>query len=540
MKVATAIYLAAVLVAGPAFSSMAGEPPEIFTLIQLDPAPSPPGGRYLQTFTVRLDMEAMLQPAQALTLNLPGRDPELVELTFWSPRNGYIQIADPNDPTGLGTITIPDPTAGPEDFSWRWYGKSPNYTVALTVVDGVIAGRITGADYRYAVEPIGNGSIRLGRVNSDFWQTHPGDQEQSQKSFSPHIPAASNPASLNILAATGKELTPRGSGWDPACTSAVSSGQQVIDVLLLYTQGMVERYDGDIVAIHAVLQSAMDDANQSLRNSNISGVVFSPRGPEFLPNPSTGPTYDEMQIQFALYEAAGVTREDGPPYYTFPGNTYVAGRRNTMWADIVAVARDGLADGSCGVSFANRVVVNNDYPTEPGPDFDKFAYLVFDPGCNADRLNLAHELGHQMGMEHDPTNFAAWWVPGIYASCPWSFGHKRSSGDPRFKFRTVMSYWQNAEGGPGGPPSCGSSANCPQIDAYSTPLLEWAGDPGSGGTPPFGLQPVGTVPGASPIGVAVQTPSQLRANAADTIKRIAPIVQDYRDRPDNIFANGFQ
>lgn len=549
MRVAIAIGAAALLAAWAPPSNSTGEVPEIFTAIQLDPPVSPPG-QYLGTYTVSLDLEAILQPAQALTLNLPGHNPETVELKHWEPRNGYIQIPDPNDPTGLSTITIPDPSAAPEDFSWRWYGKSDNYTVALTLVDGVVAGRITSAANRYAIEPRADNLTRLGLVNSDHWQTHPGDASGGKAARAPAYLApgvtdttSDNRAPDTEVPAATRLVSPKGSGWDPACSGAVAGGTQVIDVLLFYTEGLLARYGGNVTMVRAVLQTALDDANQALRNSGIQGVTFSPRGPELLPNETTGPgfDYDEQSIVLALFRAAGVTRVEGPPYYTFPGNAYVAGRRNTQWADIVAVGRnDQSGESSCGVSFANRVVVNNDYPTEPGPDFERFAYMVFDPACNADRLNLAHELGHQMGMEHDPTNFDAWSVPGIDPSCPWSFGHKRSFGDARFRFRTVMAYWQNAYGGTGGPPSCGSSTNCPQIDAFSTPLLEWAGDPAGGGLPPFGLQPVGTVAGASPIGVAVPTSSQKRANAADTIKRIAPIVEDYRGRPDLIFANGFQ
>ncbi len=149
----------------------AGEIPEVFSTIRPDPVPlSRP--EFLETFTVTLDMESIRQPAQTLTLNLPDREREVVELIHWEPRQGYIQIPDPNDPTGFNTITIPDPNARPEDFWWRWYGKSASYTVALTVVGGIVAGRVTGARDRYAVDPTGDGATKLGRVNSDYWQTH--------------------------------------------------------------------------------------------------------------------------------------------------------------------------------------------------------------------------------------------------------------------------------------------------------------------------------------------------------------------------------
>lgn len=381
MRKANALALIAIVgIFIAATNARSDQLPEIFISVQVDPEPYPGDGRYLQTATVVLNMEALREPAHRLTLNLPGREPEVVELRHWEPRQGYIQIADPDDPTGMGTITIPDPNARPEDFWWRWYGKSANYTVAVTAVKGVVAGRVSGTTHRYAVSPRGADShIRLGLVNSEFWQTHPSSQRP--KAEATLRAQTTSPASSVAVSAPSPASISKRSGWDWSCPGPVPGGQHVIDVLLLYTSGILAEY-GNTTNVHNELLSALDDANLSLRNSGILNITFSPRGPELLPDPPP-PTYDEMLIVDALDKIAGVTRLDNFPFYLFddpPGNPYVVGRRNAMWSDIVALARIDPT-GLCGVAYGNNVVVNNGYATEPGPDFEKLAYLVMTPAA---------------------------------------------------------------------------------------------------------------------------------------------------------------
>lgn len=515
--------------------SFAGESPTLFSTVVPKPPPSPPG-QFLAEYRVAIDLTAIQPPTQTLTLNLPGRQPEVVTLQHWEPREGYIQIPDPENPQA--TITIPDPSAGPSDFSWRWYGRSASYTVGLTVVKGLVVGRIAGSDFRYSIDSDGLGNLSLGTVNSSFWKTHPGDTDQGPVVASSRHP--SPPAFVPASPFAPSLLSPTGS-WDATCSGPLPGGQHVIDVLMLYSQQILADYSNNVTAVTARLTAVMDNANQAMRNSGITNVVLSPRGPELLAN-ETSPlfNYDSRTITESLDHMAGYSTSPAPPYYVVTGHPYISGRRNAQWADVVALARRDLSgEGSCGVSFLNGVIVNNGYPTEPGPSFDPLAYLVFDPNCDADRLNFAHEMGHQLGMDHDPSNFSGNGIPGHDPSCPWSFGHRRGSGDTRFRFRTVMAYWQDGPSG-GGPLGCSSNSGCPLIDSFSTPFLEWAGLPSSGGAPPFELQPTGTVPGASAIGTPVGTPSLVPANGADTIRRVAPTVAVFRARPDAIFAHGFE
>lgn len=537
----TALVVGMTVMAAPT-TAFAQDAPRLFATVRPDPPITQPD-RYLETHTVTLALETLHAPVERIVLNLPGREPEIVTLLHWEPRQGYIQIPDPNDPTGFNTITIPDPSTRPEDFHWRWYGRSANFTVGLTVEAGVVAGRVTGRADRYAIEPRGDGRITLGLSNGDFWQTHDGDREREQAQRLAPIVASqpASPAASNSTSAASSPLVtkpypdtlpqPLGSAWDTDCTGPAPEGFQVIDVLQLYTEGLSDRYGDDLTALRPVLRESLDDANQALRNSGISNVIFSPRGPELLPDvpPPNLYEFDKRPIVEVLNRAAGITDVGEPDYFTFNENAYVPSRRNAMWADVVAVARNGeLAGGtpSCGAAYINNVVRNNAYPTEPGGvDAWRFGYLVYDPGCNVDRLNLAHELGHLVGMEHDPANVAST-IPE--RSCPWSFGHRRGYGDPQSRFRTVMAYPTPGQVAVG-IPWCSDAMDCPQIDAYSTPLLGWAD----------GLYPVITS-GVVPIGVPVPPAPFLKpANGVDTIRRVAPTVAAYRPRPDEIFAHGY-
>ena len=174
---------------------------------------------------------------------------------------------------------------------------------------------------------------------------------------------------------------------------------------------------------------------------------------------------------------------------------------------------------------------------EPGNAWgDTFPYLVFNTQCNADRLNLAHELGHILGMDHDPINTNNG-RSEFNPSCPWSYGHRRadSSLAQNKRFRTVMAYWETFPEyvGVPGPPACANNADCQPNDASSTWNLQWTGT---------GIQPLPLVPGAAAIGVQTPPflpPGQKQSNAYDTLQRLGQVVAGFRSRPDRIFESDF-
>ncbi len=500
-------------------------PPKLFA--RIDPQQKPQAS-FRQEWTVTIEQAAIQQPAEAIELNLPDHETVLVSRLHWEARAGFIPSADGYNGQ------IPDPDAEPSVFSWRWYGKSDRgYTIALTLSQGQLAGRIWApANVHYTLEP-GRDATTLGLIRRDFWGLHPPE---------PDDPRADEATTLEPAASASINGISLGGAWDLTCSGPLPTAFSPIDVLVMYTPNMIDGTSptgyASLAAFTAAVQTSIDNANQALRNVGIYSYAYSLRGIE----PADAQGYSDLTITKALGVFSGIQNAEplADPWCTYPGNAYVAGRRTAMWADVMALAR-ASNDNLCGVSKGQRHVEIRDCPRDPGPGYSPFAYLVFNPKCDADKLNLAHELGHILGMEHDPKN-ASNLQPPNKPSCPWSFGHRRGdiSGASRFRFHTVMAYPTDAGTiGLAGPPQCLNAADCPLIDAYSDPTREWDGFDDGINLPPYGLRPLGSLAGAWPIG-DITTLTWRDSNATQTLPRLAPIVAAFQARPDRIFANGFE
>ena len=127
------------------------------------------------------------------------------------------------------------------------------------------------------------------------------------------------------------------------------------------------------------------------------------------------------------------------------GNATVASLRNSYAADMVSLITEN-GGGYCGVGWVQR---------NPGAGFANYAFQVTARTCLTNE-RLAHEHGHNPGMEHDPANSG---TTAAGASYPWSFGHNVNGS-----FRTIMSY--NA-----------CTVSCPRVLHYSNPDVLYNGIP---------------------------------------------------------------
>jgi hypothetical protein len=97
--------------------------------------------------------------------------------------------------------------------------------------------------------------------------------------------------------------------------------------------------------------------------------------------------------------------------------------RDQYGADLVSLIGTGYAaqSGACGIGYLMSTV---------STAFASAAFNVVDQVCAAGNLSLAHELGHNQGLHHDPAN------AGGQGAFSYAYGYQ----DPGGRFRTVMAY----------------------------------------------------------------------------------------------------
>jgi len=118
--------------------------------------------------------------------------------------------------------------------------------------------------------------------------------------------------------------------------------------------------------------------------------------------------------------------------------------RDQHRADFVKlIVADSL--GGCGIAFLMAGASN--------PGFSESAFSITSQNCITPNYTFGHELGHNMGCNHAPSD------PTGTGAFSFSFGHKNSQN----RFRTMMAY------------NC--STPCPRILHFSNPSVLFMGFP---------------------------------------------------------------
>jgi PKD repeat protein len=205
----------------------------------------------------------------------------------------------------------------------------------------------------------------------------------------------------------------------------------IIDVLVVYTPAAAAASSN----ITAEIQLAIAETNQSYQNSGITQRV------------------NLVHAEQVSYTETGTLCGGGAndlDRLKNPSDGYldsVPPMRNTYCADeTVLIVGSGDA---CGCAY---------YTSSPSAGFSESAYAVVERSCATGYYSFGHEMGHNMGAQHD------WYVtPG---DPPGSFNHGYVNTTARW--RTVMAYNNQCSD---------AGFNCTRIQYWSNPNLTYGGAP---------------------------------------------------------------
>ena len=328
--------------------------------------------------------------ASALTV-----DPESLDFAFpISPTRNYVRRS--SERKSATTIT--------------WIGVSGRDEAIIHAEDGVVSGVIFNGARHFELEAVQNGT-RFEWVD----QTKAGEPSLRLPTGAPSpIPATRSFA-----------------GRSEANRARAAS----VDVLFMYTPQAFAAVGGGFGGGLANIRSQINSAVAATNNAYLQSDA-------------------NMRINVAAIEAVPGTQQDTciPPapicqsaqygqaisldLTNTESNAAISARRNALSADtVVLIIENGGSAAPPNEAIILCGVANQMRQPTLGPDFASLAYSVVRRSCATGNLTLAHELGHNFGLEHNPYEFGGFLPPD--PTFPWSFAH--AVGGTTSGFHSIMS-----------------------------------------------------------------------------------------------------
>jgi hypothetical protein len=297
---------------------------------------------------------------------------------------------------------------GRRDYAWRGNvigdeGQVEGH-VTLTVLGKLVQGRVSMSGKIWNIQP------EAGR----HWVA---------QHVAPELPCGANEPS-EIAPLLMKAPAQTEGGVPPELATAAADGFTRLRLVVVYPRASTL---GDTNRLLLQIRNAVDTANTAMTASGIQARI------------------DLITIREVNHQEQADPVDDLIYLYEDPAMIALRRSSKALLTTIITVN-----SGVCGIA---NLMDRDELEGRATP----LGVSLVRRSCLNDQT-LMHELGHNLGAQHDPVNAQ----PPSQALFPYSFGHFKTGA-----WRTIMSYSTE----------CGGEFGCPRIDHISNPDISFNGDP---------------------------------------------------------------
>jgi hypothetical protein len=355
-----------------------------------------------------------------------GPPPEILEHALTRDANdGSPKIAMTLGDNTVLTVDRTGVDIRPDRAVWRGTVEGTGALVTLMWwPSGRMAGTIRHDGHIHAIRHMGGQNSRLYAIVAMAEERMPPEHAAKPEHPGQHTDASIvrplSEGKRQLALALAARPAPAKSETESNAKGEPPSKNIVIDVIVAYTKAAASHY-ADIQ--HELVHLAIEEANESLRISNLSNI-----------KPRLVHAYQTDYVEKGTHFDHVWRFADKRDGYM----DEIHGLRDKYRADVAVL----IVDDANGCGLSTRVFADEDE-----------AFSVVHHACAATTYSLAHEIGHLIGARHDRNMDAT--------PTPFAYGHGYVNGT---KWRDIMSYKESCDG-------------CSRLPVWSGPNVMVNGEP---------------------------------------------------------------